>query len=176
MQSERFEEDIDEEVDAEAARIVQNFVEMEIREHLNWPADAAVAHLVPLLSTVIPLDSVYSPQNLNNFLAWAKNAPMDELQLVLKLVHKVEHRAEIPIPGPVPLGRRGLSTNAVPMRMCTEPNCRRCNTGRGGYHFRWAGPWLCPATIPANNNVTISELSTAIQNCRCRLCRVRRDS
>ena len=25
----------------------------------------------------------------------------------------------------------------MPVRQCTQPNCDRCTTGRGGYQFRW---------------------------------------
>ena len=165
-----------EQEEEEVVAAVQNAIADEIREELQIPETTDVTDLVHLLAAVQPLPQVYTPANHMNFLHWAKTATANELRLVLRLIHSVEHRCNFGPPPPSPAVHRPdiEMTIVVPSKRCTEADCERCRTGRGGWQFRWAGPWLCPATIPANNNTPMGELFAAIQNCSCTVCQSRR--
>ena len=151
--------------------LIHDFVENEIRQHLNLPPESDVAHLAQLIAIVQPIERVFTPQNHLNFLGWTRHAPRDELRLVLDIVYTVEHKSNIGPVLPTVIDRPDIDLNRiVRAEECTEPGCLRCRNRRGGWQFKWSGPWLCPATIPPHESQTWAELCTAIRECRCAVC------
>ena len=90
---------------------------------------------------------LWSTYNLSSFLTWFHHyATEEDKQSVLHLFTVEHRRATTPgwlaanafIPQEVPLQ---VTVNgkefALPKRRCSEDNCERCISGRGGYQFRW---------------------------------------
>ena len=115
---------------------------------------------------------VYAPMNLNGFLKWAGTASEEELSEVMQVIYMVEHRmgdedsSQPPVPQ-VSFYREDLRTQWFMRHMwCQEPNCLRCHSGRGGWQFRWVGPWTCP-TIIGDQNTPAHEVIMRAMQCRC---------
>ena len=106
------------------------------------------------LSALLFLDQwVVTPLNLSAFMTWAATAEFDEMLQVFGTVYIVNHRMNTAIFGDIPHGpiviprsdfRCEFVVNEVD---CEDDECIRCNTGRGGYQFRWVGPWTCECMI-----------------------------
>ena len=117
---------------------------------------------------------VYSPMNLAAFLKWATTASEADLDRAFETVYIVDHRMDEDIFGEVPvmpviIQRADLNiTWEMPHVECTEVGCQRCESGRGGYQFRWVGPWTCCATI-GDEYTTPHELYERAFLCRFRL-------
>ena len=96
---------------------------------------------------------VISPVNLSAFISWASTASEEELDKAFDVIYITEHRmgetifGDLPVE-PVHIERIDLDRIfTIPSRPCNLVPCRRCLTGRGGYQFRWVGPWTCPNSI-----------------------------
>ena len=117
---------------------------------------------------------VYSPMNLSAFLKWAMTASEADLDQALQTVYIVDHLfIEDDLRGhhmmPVIIERASLNRVwVVPHRLCTAANCQRCENGRGGYQFRWVGPWTCPQTIDDENTPPQLLIERSF-SCRCPL-------
>ena len=117
---------------------------------------------------------VYSPLNLGAFLKWAGTASEADLDRAFETVYIVDHRMDEDIFGVVPvmpviIQRADLNiTWEMPHVECTEVGCQRCESGRGGYQFRWVGPWTCPQTIGDENTPPLVLVQRS-QTCGCPL-------
>ena len=117
---------------------------------------------------------VYSPLNLGAFLKWATTASEADLDRAFETVYIVDHHMDEDIFGEVPvmpviIERADLNrTWVMNHRPCIDPACHSCASGRGGYAFRWVGPWTCCATI-GDEYTTPHELYERAFLCRCRL-------
>ena len=117
---------------------------------------------------------VYSPMNLGAFLKWATTASEADLDRAFQTVYIVDHHMDEYIFGEVPvmpviIERADLNrTWVMPHAECTEAGCQRCESGRGGYQFRWVGPWTCPQTI-GDENTPPQVLIERSFSCRCPL-------
>ena len=115
---------------------------------------------------------VITPINLNAFFRWAGQASEEELDEVMAVIYTVEHRDPPWLYGglhlePIVLQRTDLGRTWQMMQLeCAEENCIRCETGRGGWQFRWVGPWTCPTTI-GDENTTAHEVILRAAECRC---------
>lgn len=115
---------------------------------------------------------VVSPINLGAFMKWTGEADEDEIDEVMQVVTMVEHRMGPTIFGnidfpQVVIHRPDFDRKWVmPREECQEENCRRCETGRGGWQFRWIGPWTCPITV-GDENTTAQEVMQRAIACRC---------
>ena len=88
----------------------------------------------------------WSSYNLTSFLTWFRSyATLKEQQEAMHL-YTVEHRRIVPawlsargvVPEDVPLQVTLMGVKVdIPHRKCSEQNCERCISGRGGYQFRW---------------------------------------
>ena len=92
---------------------------------------------------------VITPVNLSAFINWATTATEEELDKAFDKIYITVHRIEettledLPLE-PVRIERSDLDRIfTIPQRPCRSWSCRRCSTGRGGYQFRWVGPWTC---------------------------------
>ena len=92
---------------------------------------------------------VMTPVNLNAFIRWCATATEEELDKAFDNIYITEHRIEettledLPLE-PVLIERSDLDRIfTIPQRPCRSWSCRKCSTGRGGYQFRWVGPWTC---------------------------------
>ena len=92
---------------------------------------------------------VMIPVNLNAFISWCATATEEELDKAFDKIYITVHRIEettledLPLE-PVRIERSDLDRIfTIPQRPCRSFPCRRCSTGRGGYQFRWVGPWTC---------------------------------
>ena len=115
---------------------------------------------------------VFTPMNLNAFMKWAAEAREEEIDEAMQVIYTVEHRESDedsprpPMP-PVIIIREDLGIHwMVPKVWCQEPNCLRCHSGRGGWQFRWVGPWTCP-TIIGDQNTPAHEVIMRAMQCRC---------
>ena len=88
----------------------------------------------------------WSAFNLTSFLTWFGSYATEEEQIDAMQLYTVEHRRVVPswllthgvVPQEVPLQVTLMgATVYFPQRRCSEPECERCTTGRGGYQFRW---------------------------------------
>ena len=115
---------------------------------------------------------VLSPWNLNGFLKWAGRADEGELDEVFQVVYMVEHRYHDVLfgtaaPGPEIINRPDLGwTYTIRQVQCEESNCQRCDSSRGGWQFRWIGPWTC-AAIVGDENTDPRQLMLNASDCRC---------
>ena len=84
----------------------------------------------------VPSRRVDSSAMLSAFLAYRGKCSAEEKE-ALKHIYMVEHaeRETINVYG-VELGPQKVPP-PLPSVPCTEPNCERCLTLRGGYKFRW---------------------------------------
>ena len=158
------------------------YYEWRIRQRLHWPNDVPVPlHYIDfMIEIILGPQRVSSPHNLGNFRKWAKSASRNELLIALGLVIIDRHfsrnlRNE---PVYVMLGdTRGTDVNCpnyvVEMRdrECPDVNCNICLHERGGFEFKWVGPWTCPATIAPSENTSWEQLTAAIAKCHCHMCR-----
>ena len=113
---------------------------------------------------------VLTPQNLCMFERWAAEADLEEIVEALQQIYIVDHRSPAwveAIPSPdVIIDREDLGHRFVVHKMnCNDPQCQRCQTRRGGYQFRWVGPWTCPCIV-GDETTTPMDLQRAHQNCR----------
>ena len=147
----------------------------EIRYALQLPANApGPAVLVSfLLSIQLGGPRVSSSHNLLNFERWIESATREEFLIAMYAVFIVEH---VPAHGdmgqPISISRPdiGLEHISIQRIECGDGNCHRCRSGRGGYHFRFIGPWTCQSTI-ASPEMTPLELQAAVDACQCSVCR-----
>ena len=115
---------------------------------------------------------VHSPLNYGAFMKWCRTATEEELDAVTKKVHMVEHRSDFgpfgqPVLYPVIVKRADLGRQwTLPPAKCQENNCLRCTSGRGGWQFRWIGPWTCPNTVGDENTDPRDIVARALE-CRC---------
>ena len=115
---------------------------------------------------------VHSPLNLNAFSKWCRTATEEELEDVMNTVVMVEHRTPpelfgIPGPPPIIINRPDLGKQWPLFQVtCNESNCLRCTSGRGGWQFRWIGPWTCPNTVGDENTDPRDIVARALE-CRC---------
>jgi hypothetical protein len=91
---------------------------------------------------------VRSKDNLSEVLYWVGNiSTAEELREVSNLgLFQVDHK---PLGGaPIVVRAHGL-TCQIGAKACTASPCARCQMGRGGYQFKWIGPWclLDPSNI-----------------------------
>ena len=77
---------------------------------------------------------VMSTWNLANFLSWGAQASWAELDDVMHLVY-IEIHYGAGLPGSIVVQGRTLT-----QRRCHQDPCARCDTGQGGYRFRWISP------------------------------------
>ena len=118
---------------------------------------------------------IVSPINLELFLRWAMAAEEADIDRAMQTVYLIDHRmdgddvpASVPM-FPVIIQRESLNrTWVMNHRPCIDPACHSCASGRGGYQFRWVGPWTCCATI-GDEYTTPHELYERVSRCRCRL-------
>ena len=99
---------------------------------------------------------VHSPMNLNAFYRWAATASEEEIDEVMQNIYTVEHFtgdsdddwSTQPV-HPIVIRRPDLEVYWVMTQVnCPDGDvCERCSTGRGGWSFRWIGPWTCPTII-----------------------------
>ena len=125
------------------------------------------------------LDGMYeetyiaAPINLSLFLRWAMAAEEADIDRAMQTVYLTDHRmdgddvpASVPM-FPVIIQRESLNrTWVMPHRQCTETGCQRCESGRGGYQFRWVGPWTCPNT-DGDENTSARDVYQRTIACRC---------
>ena len=117
---------------------------------------------------------VHSPLNFSLFMKWCSTAQEEELDAVLNTVHMVEHRSDVcffgtPVLHPVVINRADLGRKWIlPPAKCEANNCLRCTSGRGGWQFRWIGPWTCPNTV-GDENTNPREIVRRTLECRCGL-------
>ena len=115
---------------------------------------------------------VISPLNLTMFLKWAETASEDDIDDAISVIYTTEHTVPawqqgVPQSPPVLIQRADLGLWwAVNQVTCTEPQCRRCTTGRGGWNFRWIGPWTCPEII-GDSTMTPAEMYDRANRCQC---------
>ena len=90
---------------------------------------------------------VMIPVNLNAFISWCATATEEELDKAFDKIYITEHRIEETTLEDLPLEPVRISDLdrifTIPKRPCRSFPCRRYSTGRGGYQFRWVGPWTC---------------------------------
>ena len=127
--------------------------------------------------TITTSPYVVSDINLGCFMKWANEAAEKDINAVMDVVSITDH-----IPPPVPefLGFCPV-VHKPPLRIfrpdigkvyyikektCEEEGCHRCISGGGGYHFRWIGPWTCPASV-GDKNSNAMEIQLAARACRC---------
>ena len=117
---------------------------------------------------------VYSPVNLGAFLKWATTATEAELGQAFQVINMVMHRMDPELQGsapilPVTVIRGDLNRQFTIVQLqCHDPVCERCLSGRGGYQFRWIGPWTCPNTV-GDENTSAREVYQRTIACRCGL-------
>ena len=115
---------------------------------------------------------VHSPLNLSAFLKWCRTATEEELEAVMINVYMVEHRFPeelfgIQGPPPIIINRPDIPRQWIMQQAnCQENNCIRCISGRGGWQFRWIGPWTCPNTV-GDENTNPRDIVTRTLECRC---------
>ena len=97
---------------------------------------------------------VLSSANLHSFLTWARTASLDDVIETLEVVRITQHRDRCWDVGiaihPTYVGRdddEGPRPLRVKELECSVWNCHRCIRRRGGYDFRWVGPWTCPSLV-----------------------------
>ena len=100
---------------------------------------------------------VHSGMNLNAFYTWARTASEEHIDEVMQVIYTVEHFMGFPDdeesiqPDHMPyvIRRDDLGVYWVMTQVnCPDGDvCERCSTGRGGWSFRWIGPWTCPTII-----------------------------
>ena len=124
--------------------------------HLIGMLAQAAYPLVVCLIMAATIDELYlhghevmTPVNLNAFIRWCATATEEELDKAFDKIYMTLHRREettledLPLE-PVRIERSDLARIfTIPQRPCRSFPCRRCSTGRGGYQFRWVGPWTC---------------------------------
>ncbi len=114
---------------------------------------------------------VVSPLNHNCFSKWAGTAEENELEEVMQVIYTVEHRMGEDLgmfpTEPIVVTRPDLG-RSWPMRMklCQEENCLRCETGRGGWGFRWVGPWT-RETIVGDEHTAAQTVMQRAFRCQC---------
>ena len=92
---------------------------------------------------------VMIPVNLNAFISWCATATEEELDKAFDKIYITVHRIEETTLEDLPLESVRIERSdldrifTIPQRHCRYWNCRKCRTGRGGYSFRWVGPWTC---------------------------------
>ena len=153
-------------VDGLAAEIIRHALELE-------EDDDVPASLLTFLNSITEgTEFVSSSHNLYNYLTWAKTASREELLISLALVSIIEHEMGdngfASVPSIIDRPDIGLRME-MPVEACTADNCIRCTTGRGGYAFRFIGPWTCHSAI-GNENTTRAQLYEAEFWCRCPMC------
>ena len=131
------------------------------RSHLFSSCIPACSSSLLVRSTMAAtLDGMYeetyiiSPINLSAFLRWAMAAEEADIDRAMQTVYLLDHRMDgdslhgtVPM-FPVIIQRESLNRTWVKNhRPCIDPRCPRCTTGRGGYQFRWVGPWTCPNSL-----------------------------
>ena len=99
-------------------------------------------------------EKCWSSYNLTSFLTWFGSYATQQEQIDAMELYTVEHRRVVPawllaygvVPQDLPLQVtfKGAKVN-FPQRRCSEPECERCTTGRGGYQFRWVDPRWTPS-------------------------------
>ena len=98
-------------------------------------------------------EHVITPVNLSAFLLWATTATEEDLDKAFDVIYMVEHRMDEAIFGDTPVAPVVIERDdldrifTIPRRPCYTVPCQRCRTGRGGYRFRWVGPWTCRNSI-----------------------------
>ena len=115
---------------------------------------------------------VVSPLNLTCFLQWAQSASLDDLESAFEQVDMLEHRMSavmfvLDMDGDITITRPDLDVAfTLRSRMCDDPACSRCLSGRGGWAFRWIGPWTCPAII-GDETTGAQEVYQRAMRCQC---------
>ena len=117
---------------------------------------------------------VHSGMNLNAFHKWARTASEEDIDEVMQVIFTVEHFEGTgeddwdAQPNPPEIIRRpDLEVYWVMTQLnCCEDECIRCETGQGGWQFRWIGPWTCP-TIIGDEDTTTQELWIRARQCQC---------
>ena len=109
------------------------------------PLGAVLALYRPMAALPIWRDC-WSSYNLQSFQVWFEHYATQEEQESALQLYVVDHRAQtspwlasrgiVPRSIPVSLSMRG-SRVSLPHRLCDQPQCARCLSGRGGYQFRW---------------------------------------
>ena len=115
---------------------------------------------------------VVSPQNYEMFERWAAEAELNDLVTALLKIGLQEHRApdwveEYPSPEVV-IDRPDLNMRFVVNKTpCNDPQCHRCQRRKGGYRFRWVGPWTCPCIV---GDATTPPQDLVQRHRNCRIC------
>ena len=108
-------------------------------------------------------------QNLAKFERWAATCSVEELAQALNTVYFIKHRVpewleEMCPHLPVIISRDDLEAAfQVQERWCEDPNCNRCYR-RGGFAFKWVGPWSCPCIV-GDETTSPQYLVQQWQNC-----------
>ena len=112
-------------------------------------------------------------QNLAKFERWAATCSVDDLFEALNTVYFIKHKVpdwlEDMCPHlPVIIDREDLGYRFRLMEQdCSDPNCNRCYV-RGGFAFKWVGPWSCPCIV-GDETTSPQDLVQQWLNCpRCR--------
>ena len=136
------------------------------------PRAACLSDMDDLREEIYVHQYVHSPLNLNSFEKWAIDATEEQLDQVCSVIYTVVHRIgydddDDPNDIIINIMRRDLNRRwQIPSRVCSEAGCIRCASGRGGWQFRWVGPWTCD-TLIASPDISPAECMRRAMSCGC---------
>ena len=89
---------------------------------------------------------VWSTSNIQSFRCWFTFwATSEEQHWAITHAYSIDHRWVLADPpGPFTLTTETGTSFHLAVKPCSEPDCARCRTGRGGWAFRWVSRHWTP--------------------------------
>ena len=89
---------------------------------------------------------VLSDFNFSAFLQWCSKCSIADLEEAIRECPVTDHFS--PFQTLPMIVNRENQQYAISSIQCNDATCSRCREGRGGYQFKWIGPWTDEAFIP----------------------------